>query len=252
MALHDPEYFKIYQENGRKIAKIKAQAVEFAQTHHNLADIDNYVEQQIRAAGGEPGFQKVPGYKWATCISVNEVMVHGIPKGTIHPGDVVNIDTGMYYHGTTTDTSTTFVVGEANSEQEHFLQVGKKTLKKAIKQAVPGNKIKDISATIQKHIEAAGYNVTRNLTGHGVGKTMHEDPPIPCFTSNDPNLHTKIVPGMVLAIEVMYMAGNWPLRLLEDGWSLATKDGSISAVFEEDVFITPNGPVVLTDGSIAT
>lgn len=238
--------FDIYRENCRKIAKIRAQAVEFAQTHFQLADIDHYVEQLILKAGGEPAFKKVPGYKWATCISVNDVLVHGIPKGTIKPGDIVNIDTGMYYHGTTSDCSTTFVVGQATPEQQHFLEVGKKALKQAIKQAKPGNRVRDISSAIQKHIEAAGYNVTRNLTGHGIGKTMHQDPPIPCFVSTDPALSYKLTVGMTLAIEVMYMKGDWPLILEKDGWTLRTRDGSDAAVFEEDVLITPNGPEILT------
>lgn len=242
----DSSYFKTYRENGKKTAEIRLKAVEFAQTHFNLADIDNYVDELIKAAGGEPAFKKVSGYKWATCISVNDVLVHGIPRGKVRPGDIVNIDTGMYYQGTTSDCSTTFVVGKPTSEQEQFLNVGKKTLKEAIKKAKPGNRIRDISATIQKNIEAAGYNVTRNLTGHGVGRTMHENPPIPCFISTDPSLSIRIVPGMVLAIEVMYMKGDWPLLLDKDGWSLHTRDGSDSAVFEEDVLITPNGPEILT------
>lgn len=238
--------FDIYRLNCHKAAHIRAQAVEFAQTHFNLADIDHYVDQLIKQAGGEPAFKKVPGYKWATCISVNDVLVHGIPTGHLKPGDMVNIDTGMYYQGTTSDCSTTFIVGQATPEQEHFLNVGKKTLKKAIEQARPGNRIRDISGTIQKHIEAAGYNVTRNLTGHGIGKTMHQDPPIPCFVSNDPALSFKLTVGMTIAVEVMYMAGDWPLILGKDGWTLKTRDGSDAAVFEEDVLITPSGPEILT------
>jgi methionyl aminopeptidase len=249
MPSKDSVYENIYRENGRKIAQIRSQAVEFAQSHFNLVDIDNYVDTLIRQAGGEPAFKKVPGYKWATCISVNDVLVHGIPKGKIQPGDIVNIDTGMYYRGTTSDCSTTFVVGPATPEQKYFLNVGKKTLKEAIKQAKPGNRIKNISATIQKHIEAAGYNVTRNLTGHGIGETMHQDPPIPCFVSNDPALSIRLIPGMTLAIEVMYMKGDWPLIQDNDGWTLRTRDGSDSAVFEEDVLITSNGPEILTQSS---
>lgn len=243
---NDNSYFETYRENGKKIAEIRAKAVEFAQTHFNLTDIDNYVDDLIKVAGGEPAFKKVPGYKWATCISVNDVLVHGIPKGVIKPGDIVNIDTGMYYRGTTSDCSTTFVIGKPSLEQEHFLNIGKKTLKEAIKKAKPGNRIRDISATIQKHIEAAGYNVTRNLTGHGIGQTMHQDPMIPCYVSNDPSLSIRLVPGMTLAIEVMYMRGNWPLVLDKDGWTLHTRDGSDSAVFEDDILITPKGPEILT------
>lgn len=241
------QYFKIYRENGRKIADIKAKAVAFAQTHFNLADIDNYVDNLIVGAGGEPGFKKVPGYKWATCISVNDGFVHGIPKGTIKPGDLITLDTGMYYHGTTTDTAISFIVGEPTPDRAHFLEVGRKTLAKTIAKARAGNRIKDLAETIQKNIEAAGYSVTRNLTGHGVGKTMHEEPAIPCFISSDPALRTRIEIGMVLAIEIMYMKGNWPLVLANDGWTLATRDGSDSAVFEENVLITPKGPEIITD-----
>jgi len=245
MNIHDP-YFQNFRENGKLISQIKKQAVEFAQTHWNLADIDSYVDTLIHNAGGEPGFKKVPGYHWATCISVNDVLVHGIPKGYIKEGDIVNIDTGMYYKGTTTDTSTTFVIGNPSPEQTHFLQVGLDTLDKAIAKARPGNRVYDISDTIQKNIEAAGYNVTLNLTGHGVGKTMHEEPPIPCFVSKDPVLKTELKVGMVLAIEVMYMKGDWPLIQDPDGWSLRTRDGSDAAVFEEDVIVTPKGPEVIT------
>jgi len=243
----DQEYFRIYQENGKKTAEIKAKAVEFAQTHLNMADIDNYIDNLFVAAGGEPAFKKVPGYHWATCISVNDGFVHGIPKGMLHKGDLVTIDMGMFYQGTTSDTAISFVIGEPTAEQQHFLDVGQKTLKKTIEKARAGNRIHDLAETIQKNIEAAGYNVTRNLTGHGVGYTMHEDPPIPCFVSNDPVLRTKIEVGMVLAIEIMYMKGKWPLVQAPDGWTLSTRDGQDSAVFEEDVFITPTGPVVLTE-----
>lgn len=244
--MNNKEYYDIYRVNCKKTAEIRAQAVEFAQTHFNLSDIDSYVDTLIKNAGGEPAFKKVPGYQWATCISVNDCLVHGIPKGKLKPGDMVNIDTGMYWKGTTSDCSTTFIIGTPNKEQEHFLNVGKKTLEKAIQKVKAGNRVFDISETIQKNIEAAGYNVTRNLTGHGVGHTMHEEPAIPCFVSKDPALKTRLEVGMVLAIEVMYMEGNWPLVQDSDGWSLRTKDGSISAVFEEDVLITSTGPEVLT------
>lgn len=246
MSINEP-YFKIYRDNGRKIAAVKAKAIAFAQTHFNLADIDNYIENLIKESGGEPAFQLVPGYKWATCISVNAGFVHGIPKGQLKLGDLVTIDTGMYYQGTTTDTAISFIVGDPTPDQAHFLEVGQRTLIKTITKARAGNRIKDLAETIQKNIESHGYNVTRNLTGHGVGKTMHEEPAIPCFVSSDPALRTRIEIGMVLAIEIMYMKGDWPLIQAKDGWTLSTRDGSDSAVFEENVLITPKGPEILTD-----
>jgi methionyl aminopeptidase len=240
---------EIFRQNGRLIADIRDQVVQFAQTNHLLEEIDRFAEELIVAAGGEPAFKRVPGYHWATCISVNHAIVHGIPKGSLKDGDLVTIDLGMYYHGTTTDTATTIVIGEATLEQQHFLKVGQKALRKAIKQAQPGNRVQEISAAMQKTVEAAGFNVARTLTGHGLGETMHQEPSIPCFVSADPAHRVKLESGMVLAIEIMYMAGNWPLVQAEDGWTLSTQDLSPSAVFEEDVIVTDSGPEIITSNS---
>ena len=239
-------YLDYFRENGRYIGVIKKQLVDFAQSNYQLEAIDKLADQLIRKAGGEPAFKKVPGYSYATCISVNSGMVHGIPQGKVKKGDLVTIDVGMYYRGTTTDTATTFVIGQPSKDQEKFLKVGQKTLNKAIKAATVGNQVKHISKTIQTQIERQGYTVSRTLTGHGLGETMHEEPPIPCFVSPDPKLLTPLKEGMVLAIEVMYMKGSWQLTLSQDGWTLSTADGKDSAVFEEDVIITQKGPEVIT------
>lgn len=243
----DEAYYRYYRENGKRIAEIKKQAVEFAQSHEQCAEIDAYVDRLIVKAGGEPAFKKVPGYKWATCICLNDELVHGIPKGKIaKSGDLMTIDMGMYYHGTTTDTATSFVIGQASPEQEHFLGVGRQALKKVIKAAKVGRRVRDLAEAVQETIEAAGFNVTRNLTGHAVGKTMHEEPMIPNFVSSDPVLRVRLVPGMTLALEVMYMAGNWPLVVQPDKWTMSTADGQMSAVFEEDVLLLPGTTEVLT------
>jgi methionyl aminopeptidase len=242
----NPQNRQYFIDNGRRIAAIRDQLANFAQSHPNLADIDHHAEILIKQAGGEPAFAKVPGYRWATCININDQVVHHIPKGRLHPGDVVTLDTGMFFQGTTTDTATSFVICEATPAQTAFLKLGKTTLDKAIKQAKIGHTVRDISETIQKHIEAAGCSVVRTLTGHGLGTTMHEEPQIPCFVSPDPALKTKLREGMVLAIEVMYMEGDWPLVQDTDGWTLRTADGSLSAVFEDDVLLTRTGPLVIT------
>lgn len=239
-----------FRENGRKISQIRKKLSDFAQTHYHLENIEEYANKLIKEAGGEPAFKRVPGYKWATCISVNSAIVHGIPQGSIKKGNIVTIDTGMYYKGTTTDAATTFIIGAPTKEQEKFLQVGKKALKKAIYQARIGTQIKELSKAMQKIVEKSGYSVSRTLTGHGLGETMHEEPPIPCFVSPDPVLKTKLTKGMVLAIEIMYMEGSWPLKVASDGWTLYTADGSNSAVFEEDVIIAANGPEVITNTSL--
>lgn len=240
------DYWDTFRENGRKIAVIRETLIQFAQTHLVKEEIEAYACHLIREAGGEPAFKRVPGYNYATCISVNDAIVHSIPKGKLFPGDLVTIDTGMYYRGTTSDTAASFVIGESTLEQKHFLNVGRKTMQKTLTQVRVGNQIRDLAKTMQKYIEREGFNVTRNLTGHGLGRSMHEPPMIPCFDSRDPALSVRLKEGMVLAIEVMYMAGDWPLITDKDGWTMRTADGSISAVFEEDVLVTTEGPELLT------
>jgi len=233
-------------KGGKKLATVKKQLTNFALKTHSAEKIEELAVILIKKAGGKPSFSMVPNYDWATCINVNSGLVHGVPRGTFKKGDLVTIDIGMFYQGFHNDTSTTFVIGKPTLKQKNFLNIGKKTLKTAIAQARPGNKIKNISQKIQQGIEAAGYNVIRTLTGHGIGKELHQPPPIPCFVADTPEINTKISPNMALAIEVMYTQGSWPLELGSDGWTLTTKDGSLSAVFEETVLVTQNKPKVLT------
>lgn len=247
---NSPAYYQSFRKNGLAIGTIRQQLVDYAQHEHDMEKIDQYAQHLISQAGGQPAFKKVPGYHWSTCICVNDCLVHGIPQGTFKQGDLVTIDVGMYLQGTTTDVATTFVIGQATKEQQQFLAVGQKTMRKAIRQAQPGNKVKQISQVLQRIPEAAGYSVTRHLVGHGLGKTMHEPPSIPCFVSNDPAMDVILEPGMVITIEAMYMAGDWPLIKAKDGWGLFTKDGSIAAMFEEDILITKDGPEIISLPSV--
>lgn len=243
--IHDSATLAIFRENGNLIRDIRLNLIDMA---HNGADclaIDSQAQTLIKKAGGEPAFMRVKGYHYATCICVNDGFVHCIPQGKPKAGDIVTIDTGMFYHGTTTDVATTILIGQ-DSTEEHFLHVGQKALAKAIKQAIPGNTIRDITKTLQKHLERSGYSVTRDLCGHGLGSTMHEEPQIPLYDSQDPALSTKLQPGMVLAIEAMYMEGDWKLKKDPDGWTLRTADGSLSGMFEEDVIVTESGSEVIT------
>lgn len=230
---------KSFKENGHRLALIKRQLVDFAQTHLDKAAIEAKAVALIKAAGGQPAFMRVPGYHWATCISVNHEIVHGIPQGKLRPGDLVTLDLGMYYQETTSDSATSFVIGSPTPDQARFLSVGQKTLRKAVKAAKTGNQVRDITKVIQRHLEIAGYSAIRTLSGHGLGKTLHEEPYIPCFLSSDPILSTRLQSGMVLAIEVMYAAGGWRLVIAPDGWTQKTQDGSLSAVFEDDVIVGP-------------
>lgn len=241
------ERLERFRENGKLITRIRKEVVTLIEQSGDLPAADKLAEKLMREAGGEPAFQRVPGYRYATCISVNEQIVHAIPRGKVEAGDMVTVDLGMFYQGTTTDMATSFVIGGANKEQAVFLETGKRALRKAIAKAKAGNPVRELSQAMQQVIEKAGYTVSRNLTGHGLGDTMHEEPSIPCFVSSDPKLRYKLKDGMVLAVEIMYMMGDWPLSLSNDGWTLSTRDKSPAAVFEEDVIVTDKGPEVITD-----
>lgn len=237
---------KAQTKGGQLLGKIKNKLKEFAAPGVKLEDIDQLALKLINQTGGQASFQMVPGYNWATCINTNHGIVHGIPKGTLKSGDLVTIDVGLFLDGYHTDTSTSFVIGKPTTVQSLFLQTGEATLKKAISQAIPGNHTWDISHVIQQNIESAGYSVVRNLTGHGVGINLHQEPAIPCFTkpkrSNTPKLHKN----QALAIEVMYCQGHWQTITGPDNWTISTKDGKLSAVFEETVLVTNSRPKVVT------
>jgi len=233
-------------EGGKKLSAIKKALVELVKKVDDISEVEQMAVELIEKSGGEASFKMVPGYKWATCININEGVVHGIPKGEISDGDLVTIDTGLFYKGFHTDSAVSFVRGEASDEQKMFLEVGQRVLTKAIAAVKSGGKVGDISKVIQQGVEGAGYSVVRELTGHGVGEELHDEPPIPCYVSNGPEMSYKLEEGMTLAIEVMYTAGSWPLELDDDGWTLKTKDGSMAAVFEDSVFVGQKGAVVLT------
>jgi methionyl aminopeptidase len=208
-------------------------------------DLENLAMKLIKQAGAEASFAKVPGYKWATCININDVVVHGIPNITkFKDGDCVGIDVGLFYKGFHTDTSTSVMVGNHTS---NFLNIGKKALKLAIAQAKIGKRVADISKAMQTNVEKAGYSAIRALTGHGIGKNLHEQPYIPCFEMGKYSDSPKLVEGMIIAIEIIYNAGTSDVVYKnDDGWTIATADGKISGLFEETVAITNDGPVILT------
>lgn len=239
---------KAQRQGGKLLAQIKKRLIKAAQPHTTLEEIDQLAEKLLLKTGGQPSFKMVPGYFWSTCINLNQGIVHGIPASSlkIHSGDLVTIDVGLYYQGFHTDTSTSFVVGPSNPQLDTFLQTGQATLHQAIAQARPGNSVWDISHTIQQHIEAAGYSVVRDLTGHGVGKQLHQPPAIPCYINRPKSSYPTLTKGQTIAIEVMYTQGNWRLQKDLDGWTLATADNSLSAVFEETVIVNAAKPEAVT------
>lgn len=232
---------------GKKLHLIKEELVKAIKVGKNALEIEELAQKLIAKSGGKPSFAMVEGYHWATCINVNAGLVHGIPQKEVvfKKGDVVSLDVGLYYGGFHGDTSVTVGLG-VDSKTKFFLETGKRALTDAIKEIKEGNYIYDLSVAIEKRIEGAGFAPIRALVGHGIGKNLHEDPQIPCFTYGRREETLKIQPGMVLAIEVMYTQGSPEIEIGKDGWTILVRDGKISALYEETVALTSNGPLILT------
>jgi methionyl aminopeptidase len=208
-------------------------------------EIDQKADQLIRRADAIPGFLGYNGFPKSLCISVNEEVVHGIPgKRVIKDGDIVSLDCGLIYKGLWADSGRTVMVGEVSDEARRLVEATRRSLEKGIEQAVPGNRVGDISAAVQREVEKAGFSVVRNFVGHGIGRNMHEEPQVPNFgvEGTGPLLR----PGYALAIEPMVNAGTHEVQMLPDQWTIITADGKLSAYFEHTVLITDQGPVVAT------
>jgi methionyl aminopeptidase len=214
-------------------------------------ELDRLAERVIRDAGGVPAFLHYRGYPATLCISVNDVIVHGIPGDVpLQEGDIVGIDCGVLYKGYYGDAARTFAVGEVSAEAKRLLQVTEEALRLAVAQVRPGGRIQDIGWAVQRHAERNGYSVVREFTGHGVGTSLHEDPQVPNF--GEPGKGPKLKTGMVLAIEPMINAGKSGVKMDADGWTARTEDGSLSAHFEFSVAVTPSGSRVLGTEQVVT
>lgn len=242
------DQIKIMQEGGQKLASVRDKLVSRIGPGVSLEQLDQAALEFIKKEGGQASFAMVPGYRWATCINVNEGVVHGIPDNTkIREGDVVSIDVGMYYKGFHTDTSTTVAVPPVSKEVQKLITVGKQALSLSIKKAKPGAYLAEVSTTMQNILEKEGFSPVRALTGHGIGKNLHEEPQIPCFWEGDIKKSPLLPEGAVLALEVIYAAGSPEVVLSnKDGWTIRTEDGKMAGLFEETVAVTKNGPLVLT------
>jgi methionyl aminopeptidase len=248
---------KLMKEGGRKLALVFGEVVRKIKPGVSLKQLNDLAEELIIKQGGFPSFKTVKGYRWATCININEGVVHGIPNEyQIKDGDLVSLDMGMLYKGFHTDMARTlwvqnpkckFPASPAGRQNPKFLEAGKEALKAAVKAAKAGNRVGHISATIEKVIRKAGFSPVEDLTGHGVGKKLHEDPQIPCFLAQPINKTPVLQPGMTLAIEVIYTWGKPDLVLAEDSWTIKTADGKPAGLFENTVLVTKKEPVVLTD-----
>ncbi len=209
-------------------------------------EIDTIVRKYIEKQGATPSFLGYNGFPASACISVNNVVVHGIPskKHVLKEGDIVSVDVGAFYEGFHGDNAYTFPCGKISANAQALLDATKESLYEGIKMALAGNRIGDIGSAIQKYVEARSYSVVRDFIGHGVGAKLHEDPSVPNYGT--PGRGVRLIPGMTIAIEPMINEGTFEVRVLDDDWTTVTKDGKLSAHFEHTVAITPDGPKIMT------
>jgi methionyl aminopeptidase len=212
-------------------------------------DLDAAAEKLVRDGGAEPAFKGYRGYPCTLCASVNEQVVHGIPsKRSLDEGDIISLDMGVKLNGFYGDSAVTVPVGRVSEEAATLLRVTRESLEKGIAQVRLGGRISDIGHAIQQHVEAHGFSVVREFVGHGIGAALHEEPQIANY--GEPGRGPRLAEGMTLAIEPMVNVGRPAVKVLADGWTAVTKDGSLSAHFEHTVAVTRTGPLVLTRRSV--
>lgn len=210
------------------------------------AEIDRLAEEYIRRRGGEPNFKNYEGYPATACISINNEVIHGIPseKRKLRAGDIVSIDLGAKFDGYHGDNAATFACGDISPEAKRLMDTTRESLYEGIRAACAGGRIGDIGHAVQSYVEARGYSVVRQFVGHGVGTHLHEAPEVPNFGT--PGRGIRLMPGMTIAIEPMVNAGGYDVKVQPDGWTVLTKDGSLSAHFEHTIVITADGPKIMT------
>ncbi|MDQ3012899.1 MAG: type I methionyl aminopeptidase [Acidobacteriota bacterium] len=215
--------------------------------------LDAYAEKKIRSAGAYPTFKHYRKFPASICASINDEVVHGIPSDRkLREGDIIKIDCGATLDGYVGDAAITIPVGKVLPEIENLLEVTRASLFRAMEKMVPGNRLYDVSYAVQEFVEEKGYSIVRDFCGHGVGQQMHEDPQVPNY--GRPGTGPKLKDGWVLAIEPMVNFGTHEVKVLEDGWTVKTKDGKASSHFEHTIAITEDGPLVMTaleDGTLA-
>jgi methionyl aminopeptidase len=209
-------------------------------------EIDEEVEAFTRDRGAIPAFKGYRGFPATVCVSINEEVVHGIPSAhrRIKEGDIVGLDLGCIVDGYYADCAFTVPIGDIPPRVQALLDVTRESLEHAIQEIRPGRRLSDVSHAVQRHVEAHGFSVVRAFVGHGIGRRLHEDPQIPNF--GEPGRGPQLRPGMVLAVEPMVTMGSWEVRILDDGWTAVTQDGSLAAHFEHTIAVTEQGPEVLT------
>lgn len=234
----------------REACKISARALkligEAIEPGVTTAELDRIAEKFIRSCGATPNFKGYNGYPATACISINNEVIHGIPtaKRKIQNGDIVSVDLGALFEGYHGDNAATFACGDVSDQAKRLMDATRESLYEGIKMARAGGRIGDISNAIQSYVEARGYSVVRDFVGHGVGTSLHEAPEVPNFGTAGRGV--RLMPGMTLAIEPMINVGKPQVKIMPDGWTVLTQDGSLSAHFEHTIAITADGPQIMT------
>ncbi|MDF1544314.1 MAG: type I methionyl aminopeptidase [bacterium] len=243
--LKTKEEIEIMRRAGRLVSETLDMAGEMIRPGLTTLELDTAIEKFIRDAGAVPAFKNYHGFPASACISINDEVVHGIPGSrVIKDGDIVSVDVGTIVDGFVGDSARTFAVGSVTDDCLKLMENTRKSLQAGIDNAKKGNKLGQISTSVQQVAESEGYGVVRQLVGHGIGRNMHEEPQVPNFGT--PNEGPTLQAGMVLAIEPMINMGTHEVKTLPDGWTIVTADGRPSAHFEHTVAITDEGPDVLT------
>jgi len=243
--LKSKEEIELMRQSGRLVALILSRLKEMVIPGVTTLELDQWTEDFIRHHGATPAFKGYRGYPNTICASVNYQVVHTIPsEERLKEGDIISIDVGVKLNGYCGDAAATFPVGKVSPEAMRLMEVTQQSLYRGIEQAVVGNRVGDISHAVQTYAEENGFSVVREYTGHGIGRDMHEEPQVPHFGS--PYTGPRLREGMVLAIEPMLNAGSYQVEVLSDGWTVVTKDRSLSAQFEHMAAITAEGPDILS------
>lgn len=234
----------------RRACEISAQALQLigkaVKPGVTTAELDRIAEKFILSQGAKPNFKNYNGYPATACISINNQVIHGIPnkKTVLKDGDIVSVDLGAVYEGYHGDNAATFACGNISAEAKRLMDVTEEALYQGISKARAGGRIGDISSAIQEYVEKRGYSVVREFVGHGIGRSLHESPEVPNFGVSSRGV--RLIPGMTIAIEPMINLGKPGVKILPDGWTVETLDGSLSAHFEHTIAITADGPLILT------
>lgn len=240
---------EIMREANRIVARVLDRLGEIIEPGISTATLNAEAEELIKKAGGVPVFKGYRGFPAAICASLNNEVVHGIPdsKRIITEGDILSVDVGVRFRGFCGDSARTYPVGEIKGRLRQLLDVTRESLYLGIEKAVPGNRLSDISAAVQQRVELDGFFVVRDFVGHGIGRSLHEDPQVPNF--GKPGRGPLLKEGMVLAIEPMVNTDGVGVRVLDDEWTVVTEDGGHSAHFEHTIAITSQGPWILSDSN---